>query len=175
MCCPQSGAGTRSKLFSVNALSVLLGKARRHPLVLGAMVKRGARPGAGTSLAGLNNSRCCSLIGCYGISEPPFIASDKLMRAIFLRSSLTNDCERSELRIIEAHYASRPDDLWGRPETTGTSRKWRYVARVARVNPSSHPYARARFSLTMGDSRPPAAIVATLGSAPTSLPLRLAT
>jgi hypothetical protein len=36
---------------------------------------------------------------------------------------------------------------------------------ITRVNPSSHPYARARFSLTMRDSRPPAAIVATLGSA----------
>src|SRR6266403_2760861 len=71
-----SGAGTRSKLFSVNALSVLLGKACRHPLVLGSMVERGTQPGAGTSLAGLNNSRCCSRIGCYGISGRPFTASD---------------------------------------------------------------------------------------------------
>ena len=53
-----------------------LGKGRRHPLVLGATVKRGAQPDAGTSLADLNNSRCGSLIGCYGISEHPFIASD---------------------------------------------------------------------------------------------------
>ena len=53
MCCPQSGTGTRSKLFSVNALSVLLGKARRHPLSLEVTVKRGVQPGAGTSLAGL--------------------------------------------------------------------------------------------------------------------------
>jgi hypothetical protein len=40
------------------------------------MVKRGAQPGAGTSLADLDNSRCDSLIGCYGISEHPFIASN---------------------------------------------------------------------------------------------------
>src|SRR5258707_5989544 len=78
MCCPQSGTGTRSKLFSANALSVLLGKACRHPLVLGAMVKRGAQPGAGTCLAGLNNSPCDSPLGCYGISGRPFIASDNL-------------------------------------------------------------------------------------------------
>jgi hypothetical protein len=39
-------------------LSILLGKARRHPPVLGAMVKRRAQPDAGMSLAGLGNSRC---------------------------------------------------------------------------------------------------------------------
>jgi hypothetical protein len=70
--------GTRSKLFSDHALSALLGKARRHPLFLDAIVKRGAQPSAGTSLAGLNNSRCGSLIGCYGISERLFIVSYNL-------------------------------------------------------------------------------------------------
>jgi hypothetical protein len=58
----------RSKLFSVNVLSVLLGESSSAPLALGSMVKRRAQPGAGTSLAGLNNSRCGSLIECYGIS-----------------------------------------------------------------------------------------------------------
>jgi len=87
------------------------------------MVKRGAQPGAGTNLADLDNPGCSSLIGCYGISGHPFIAFGQLVRAIFLRSSLINDCECSELRIIEAHYASRPDDLWGRPEKGGTFRK----------------------------------------------------
>ena len=53
-----------------------LSEACRHPLDLGAVVKRGAQPGAGTSLAGLDNSRCDSLIGCYGISGRPFIASN---------------------------------------------------------------------------------------------------
>src|SRR5258707_7787767 len=83
MCCPQSGTGTRSKLFSVNALPVLLGKARRHPLFLEATVKRGVQPDAGTSLAGLNNSRCCSPIGCYGISGRPFIASSNFCERLF--------------------------------------------------------------------------------------------
>jgi hypothetical protein len=53
-------------------------EACRHPLVLGAMVKCGAQPGAGMSLADLDNLRCDSLIGCYGISERPFIASNNL-------------------------------------------------------------------------------------------------
>jgi hypothetical protein len=53
----------------------------------------------------------------------PIHCFGQLVRAIFLRSSLINDCECSELRIIEAHYASRPDDLWGRPEKGGTFRK----------------------------------------------------
>lgn len=77
-CCPQSGVGTRSKLFSVGALLDSLCKACRHPLVPGSMIKRGAQPSAGMSLAGRNNSRCCSLIGCYGISERPFITLDNL-------------------------------------------------------------------------------------------------
>jgi hypothetical protein len=42
------------------------------------MGKRGAQPGAGTSLADLDNSRCDSLIGFYGISGHPFIASENL-------------------------------------------------------------------------------------------------
>jgi hypothetical protein len=73
-----SGAGTRSKLFSVMRPRFALSEACRHPLVIGAVVKRGAQPGAGTVLADRDNSRCCSLIGCYGISERPFIASDNL-------------------------------------------------------------------------------------------------
>ena len=97
------------------------------------------------ALPDLDNSRCDSLIGCYGISEPPFIASDKLMRAIFLRSSLINDCECSELRIIEAHYASRPDDLWGRPEKGGTFRKRSH----ALTHLNTLYTARARFFLIL--------------------------
>lgn len=73
-----SGAGTRSKLFSAMGSLFAQSDGREHPLVLGSMVKRGVQPGAGTSLAGLDNSRCCSLIGCYGISEHLFIASDNL-------------------------------------------------------------------------------------------------
>jgi hypothetical protein len=71
-----SGAGTRSKFFSVAVPAFAQSEAWQHPLVLGEMVKRGAQPGAGTRLAGLNNSRCDSPIGCYGISERPFIVSD---------------------------------------------------------------------------------------------------
>jgi hypothetical protein len=73
-----SGLETHSNLFSVKTLSGLLCKVSRRQLVLGTIVKRGAQPGAGTSLADLDNSRCSSLIGCYGISEHPFIASDNL-------------------------------------------------------------------------------------------------
>src|ERR1019366_7258642 len=73
-----SGAGTRSKLFSVMRPRFALSEACRHPPVLGAVVKRGAQPGAGTSLADLNNLCCCSLIGCYGISERLFIVSRNL-------------------------------------------------------------------------------------------------
>jgi hypothetical protein len=51
------------------------------------MVKRGAQPGAGTSLAGLNNSRCDSLIVCYGKS-----ANGRLARP----ASLATDVGRSE-------------------------------------------------------------------------------
>jgi hypothetical protein len=54
-----------------------------HPLVLGLMVKRRAQLGAGTSLAGLINSRCGSLIRCYGISERPFIASNNFCERFF--------------------------------------------------------------------------------------------
>ena len=83
-----SGTETCSKLFSGDTLSVLLRKGRRHSLVLGAIIKQGAQPSPGTSLADLNNSRCDSLIGCYGISGLPFIASDNLCERSFLRSSL---------------------------------------------------------------------------------------
>jgi hypothetical protein len=68
-----SGAGTGSKLFSVMRPRFALSEACRHPPVLGAVVKRGARPGAGTIPAGLDNPRCSSRIGCYGISGHPFI------------------------------------------------------------------------------------------------------
>jgi hypothetical protein len=68
----------RSKLFSVMRSRFALSEACEHPLVLGPVVKRGMQPGAGTSLAGLNNSRCGSDNGCYGISRRPFIASDNL-------------------------------------------------------------------------------------------------
>ena len=54
------------------------------------------------------------------------------MHAIFVRSSLINDCERSECRIIEIQYTSRPDDLWGHPEMEGTFRKWSYCFTRAR-------------------------------------------
>ncbi len=57
-------------------------KACRHPLVLGTMIKRGEQPGAGMILADINNSRCGSLIGCYGISGHTFIASDNLCERI---------------------------------------------------------------------------------------------
>src|SRR5258706_9933872 len=72
-----SGAGTPSKLFSVNALLVWVVEGL-DPLGLRSMVKRGAQPGAGTIPAGQDNSRCYSLIGCYGISGRPFIASNNL-------------------------------------------------------------------------------------------------
>jgi hypothetical protein len=67
-----------SKLFSVMRSRFALSEACEHLLVLGPVVNRGLQPAAGTFLAGLNNSRCCSLIGCYGISGHPFIASDNL-------------------------------------------------------------------------------------------------
>ena len=79
----------RSKLFSVMHSRFVLSEACEHPLVLGRVVKRGAQPSAGTSLADLKNSRCSSRNGCYGISGRPFIASNNLLRAIFLRSLLT--------------------------------------------------------------------------------------
>jgi len=41
VCCPRPAAETGSKLFSVNALSALPGKARRHPLSLDATVEGG--------------------------------------------------------------------------------------------------------------------------------------
>src|ERR1019366_7110820 len=44
----------RSKLFFVMRPPSALSEACEHPLVLGATVKRGAQPGAGISLAGLN-------------------------------------------------------------------------------------------------------------------------
>jgi hypothetical protein len=73
----------RSKLFSVMRSRFVLPEACEHPLVLGRVVKRGAQPGAGTSLAGLNNSRCCSRNGCYGISERLFIISCNLCESSF--------------------------------------------------------------------------------------------
>src|SRR5437899_4139893 len=75
-CLARCRAGTCSKLFFVNALAVLLCKACRHPLMLGTMVEWGTQPGGDMILAYLDNSRCCSLIGCYGISGHAFIASD---------------------------------------------------------------------------------------------------
>jgi uncharacterized protein YjlB len=62
-----------------------------------------------------------SPIHCFG----------QLMRAIFLRSSLMNDCEHSELRIIETQYTSRPGDLWGRPEMGAPSQKVTCLSRRA--------------------------------------------
>jgi F420-0:gamma-glutamyl ligase len=52
--------------------------AQKDPRVVELILREGAQPSAGTSLAGLNNSRCCSLIRCYGISERPFMASNNL-------------------------------------------------------------------------------------------------
>src|SRR5271167_3810029 len=63
-----SGSGTRSKLFSVIALSVWVIEGLLDPPSLGSMVKRRAQPGVGTIPAGQDNSRCGSLIRCYGIS-----------------------------------------------------------------------------------------------------------
>jgi hypothetical protein len=77
-CLDRCPAEKRSKLFSVMRARFALSEARERPLVLEPMVKRGAQPDAGMRLAGLNNSRCDSLIGCYGISERPFIALDNL-------------------------------------------------------------------------------------------------
>jgi hypothetical protein len=56
------------------------------------MVERGAQPSAGTSLAELSNSRCGSLIGCYGISGRPFIALDnrQALRLAFLSPDVTS-------------------------------------------------------------------------------------
>jgi hypothetical protein len=70
---------------------------REHPLVLGSMVKRGA----GISPAGLNNSRCDSLIGCYGISEYPFIASNNFCERLSEIVVNNYDEERSEFSTIE--------------------------------------------------------------------------
>ena len=70
--------GSRQQIILRYAPRFALSEACRHPPVLGAVVKRGAQPGAGTSLADLNNLCCCSLIGCYGISGHPFIVSRNL-------------------------------------------------------------------------------------------------
>jgi hypothetical protein len=67
-----SRAVTRSKLFSVTCPRFALAETCRYPLVLASRVNPGVQPGAGTSLADLDNSRCCSRIGCYGISEHTF-------------------------------------------------------------------------------------------------------
>jgi hypothetical protein len=102
-----------------------LSEACRHPLALGAMVKLGAQLGAGTSLADLDNSRCGSLIGCYGISERLFIACNNFRD--FPEIVVNNhDRERLGFRTVEIRSKSRPDEIWGRSEMEGTLRKRSY-------------------------------------------------
>src|ERR1700730_5813200 len=67
-------------------------EACRHPLVLGAVVKCGAQPGAGMSLAELDNLRCDSLIG----------SSDSRGAHSLLRTTLRASCLRSSLIITTA-------------------------------------------------------------------------
>src|SRR5258705_5556042 len=89
MCCPQSETGTLSKLFAVNALPVLLRKARRHPLSLEATVKRGVatsrwhEPCRTQQFALRFAHRMLRNLGA------PIHCFEQLMRAFFLRSSLT--------------------------------------------------------------------------------------
>jgi hypothetical protein len=68
----------RSIIFSVWCCGQLGAHPTKTLLALGTMAKRGAQPVAGMILADLDNSRCCSVIGFYGISGQPFIASDNL-------------------------------------------------------------------------------------------------
>jgi hypothetical protein len=123
ICADEGGvrAGTFSKLFSAMRSQFALSDGREHPLVLGAMVKPGAQPGAGISLAGLNNSRCCSRNGCYGISEHPFIASDTYARDFPGNIVNSHQCERSGL--APSRFDLLPGVIWGRSEMEGTWRK----------------------------------------------------
>jgi hypothetical protein len=77
--------------------------------------------------AGLNNSRCDSLIGFYGISERLFLVFRKLSNR--LPEIVVNDqgSERGEFRIIDARDTSRPSDLWGRAGMEGAFRKRSYA------------------------------------------------
>jgi hypothetical protein len=53
-----------------------------------------------------------------------------------------HDTERSEFRIIDARDTSRPDDLWGRPETEGTLRKRSYNGPEKKVGGSGRESSR---------------------------------
>jgi len=122
-----SGAGTGSKLFSVMRPRSAQSEACRHPLVLGAVVKCGAQPGAGTSLAGLNNSRCRFADRMLRNLGAAIHCFEQLMHAIFLGSSLTTiDCKRSEFKTIKIRDA-RQSELWGRSEMEGTWSKRSYA------------------------------------------------
>jgi hypothetical protein len=76
------GDGNAQQIILRQCALIFAVQSSSTPLVLGGMAKRGAQPGAGTSLAGLNNSCCDSLIGCYGISGRPFIVSRNLSARI---------------------------------------------------------------------------------------------
>jgi hypothetical protein len=47
----------------------------------------------------------------------------QLMRVVLLRSSLITKVESAE-NSESSPLVLQPDDLWGRPETWGTFRKW---------------------------------------------------
>ena len=58
----------------------------------------------------------------------PIHCFGQLLRALFREIVVNNhDGERSEFRIIETQYTSRPGDLWGASEMEGTFREWSYA------------------------------------------------
>jgi hypothetical protein len=115
-------AETRSKLFSVRALSVLLGKSSSTPLALGAMVKRGRttwrwhEPCRTQQFALLFADRMLRNLGA------PIHCFGQLMRANFLRSSLiTTTASDQNFAPSRFDKPRGPVRYGGHPATEGRS------------------------------------------------------